>query len=297
MVLCNTIKNGTFKERHPVCIFLYFLAMLVLTMFASSPVLLGISLAGAGAYQMFLFGAKAFGKKLTYASLAILFFGIFNMLTSHNGVHVLCYLNDNRVTVESFIYGLVIGMLLSAVYWWFDLFQLLCDGEKLRFLFGKTVPTLALFLSMTLHYLPMLKKRMEIIRQAQAGMGRTKQNGRLAMIKQRGKEFSILMSWSLEDAIQTADVMTARGYGIKKRSCFHTYVFRKRDGIFLAVCAGLLPFAMATLLPQYRVYYYPTVVFPPKTAALCVCVVGYTLLAFLPIIMEVMVKKHGNTTI
>ena len=46
---------------------------------------------------------------------------------------------------------------------------------------------------------------------------------------------SILVTWILEDSIDTADSMNARGYGLNGRTSFSIYRLDKRDKIILLI--------------------------------------------------------------
>lgn len=50
---------------------------------------------------------------------------------------------------------------------------------------------------------------------------------------------SILVTWALENAIETSDSMRSRGYGLKGRTAFSIYKFTKKDKGLLAVMAAL----------------------------------------------------------
>ena len=287
MVLCNKINKLRWSKLHPIAMLLYFVMVMILTMCVTSPVLLLASFGAASLLEIQIGGRGQYRKKLRGMLLLIAVIAVGNMLISHNGVHVLFYINGNRVTGEAFWYGLFFGGMLSTAYVWFDLFQNFCDSEKLIFIFGKTMPTLGLMISMTLHYIPTLRKRLEVIRDAQRGMGRGQQQGVIARAKQWGKEYSILISWSLENAIDTSDAMTARGYGMGRRTCFHTYRFRLRDAVYLALMTvSFVLGAIGTFGFAYRVYYYPSVAFPAFGAKLLLYYGSYVLFVFLPLIWE-----------
>lgn len=89
--------------------------------------------------------------------------------------------------------------------------------DKFLYLFGRVLPVLSLLLSMSFRFIPLLKNRYREISMGQRCMGR--QGGGLI---QRGrllaKKVSILISWSLEAAIETSDSMESRGYGLKGRT-------------------------------------------------------------------------------
>ena len=43
----------------------------------------------------------------------------------------------------------------------------------------------------------------------------------------------------MENAVQTADSMKARGYGVKRRTTFHLFVFDSRDAAVLGLILAL----------------------------------------------------------
>ena len=71
--------------------------------------------------------------------------------------------------------------------------------------------------------------------------------------------FSILVTWSLENAIETADSMKSRGYGLPGRTAFSIYRLDSRDRAML----GWLSFCGVYLLSGWAVggmdfRFYPT---------------------------------------
>src|SRR3712207_4420917 len=56
----------------------------------------------------------------------------------------------------------------------------------------------------------------------------------MVKVKSCMRVLSILVTWALEDAVQTADSMKARGYGYGKRTTFTIFKFTKQDGIMLS---------------------------------------------------------------
>ncbi|MEI3176077.1 MAG: hypothetical protein V8S96_06110 [Lachnospiraceae bacterium] len=50
--------------------------------------------------------------------------------------------------------------------------------------------------------------------------------------------FDSLVSWSMENSIDTADAMKARGYGLPGRTNFSLFRFRQRDVILLCIMGG-----------------------------------------------------------
>ena len=271
-------KKGTrFANLHPAVLFAYLAAVLAATMFVTHPLLLLADFLAAWGYTTFFCKRSMRRRLLAMAAIILTVTTVGNGLFSHNGEIVLFFFGDTRYTMEAFCYGAVIGCVLVTVLLWFICMGEILTSEKILFLFGSMFPSLTLTICMMLRYLPMLRRRYEIIQRAQRAMGR------VGGVRQRAKEFSILISWSLENAIDTSDVMESRGYGLGKRSHYSVFVFTFRDGCHLAliVVLGILS-VLAVLLPEARSYYFPTIVLPKMSVENLLLYAGYLLLLFYP---------------
>lgn len=103
-------------------------------------------------------------------------------------------------------------------------------SDKFIYLFGRIIPALSLVLSMTLRFVPRFRRQFRTVAQAQRFMGRDTENGSLLQrCKNAMKVFSIMVTWSLESAIDTADSMRSRGYGQPGRTAFSIYRLDDRD--------------------------------------------------------------------
>ena len=70
---------------------------------------------------------------------------------------------------------------------------------------------------------------------AQRCIGRSPKQGNLLQRARNGLQiFSILVTWALENAVDTADSMKSRGYGLPGRTAYSNFVFDKRDAFALA---------------------------------------------------------------
>jgi energy-coupling factor transport system permease protein len=68
-----------------------------------------------------------------------------------------------------------------------------------------------------------------------------------------------MVTWALENAIETADSMKGRGHGLPGRTAFSIFRFDRRDIfalIYILVCAGTVVIGAATKTYQFR--YFPT---------------------------------------
>jgi len=237
------MNRDTFSSYHPAISMLYFVLVIGLTMFLSHPVCLGISLVCALAYSIYLKGKKAVRFNLVYMLPLLVITALINPAFSHQGVTILTYLpSGNPLTLESILYGIYAAFLLITVIAWFSCFNAVMTSDKFVYLFGRVIPALSLVLSMSLRFVPRFTAQIKVISNAQKCVGRDISNGGLIKRAKHGiKILSILVTWALENAIDTADSMKDRGYGLPGRTAFSIYRFDRRDKwalLFLLLCGG-----------------------------------------------------------
>lgn len=105
--------------------------------------------------------------------------------------------------------------MLAAVVLWFSCWNTVMTSDKLMHLFGRVVPALSLLLSMTLRFVPRFQAKLREVTAARRGMGLYAEKGRLQKLKSAVTVFSVMVTWSLENAVETADSMKSRGYGLR----------------------------------------------------------------------------------
>lgn len=238
-------SRDTFSEYHPIVNFLFFAIVFSFTMLYTHPVCLFISFVSATAYYIILKGTKAIGLLIKGVLPLLILTVIINPAFSHAGENVLCFLpTGNPLTLESILYGINAGFMLAAVLLWFACFSEVFTSDKFVYLFGRIAPALSLLLSMTLRFVPRFKAQFDTIKQVQASLGRDTANGGLIKrIKNAVACFSIVVTWSMENAVETSDSMKSRGYGTKKRTAYSIYTFSERDKnalVFLIICTLFL---------------------------------------------------------
>ena len=220
-----------FSHYHPLVNFSYFTLVLAFCMTLMHPLCLLISLSCALYYAIQLRGLKAVRLGIYVCLPTLLLAVVINPAFNHAGGTVIAYLpSGNPLTLESILYGLAAGVMLCAVLLWFTCFNEIITSDKFVYLFGKIAPSLSLVLSMTLRFIPRFKAQMDNVRQAQYGIGRDILSGSIiSRLKKAVTVFSITVTWALENAIETADSMKGRGYGLKGRTAFSIYRIESRD--------------------------------------------------------------------
>ena len=240
--------RDAFSGCHPAINFLYFALVLLFTMCFLHPVSLVVSLGAALAYALCLKGGRAIRSGMKILVPMMLMAAILNPAFNHEGVTILAYLpSGNPLTLESILRGLAGAVMLAAVITWFQCYSAVMTSDKFVYLFGRIIPALSLVLSMTLRFIPKFRAQLAVVTQAQRCLGRDVSQGSVMERVRTGITIlSILITWSLENAIETADSMKSRGYGSAGRTAYAIYRFERRDGVALAVLALLVA---GTILP------------------------------------------------
>ena len=239
-------RADAFSQCHPAVNFFYFMTVILLSMFTSHPVLLGISFLGALCYAIRLKGGWQVIKfNLLFTLPAMVVVAFINPTFNHYGVTFLFYLKTGPVTLEAIVYGIVLASMLFIAILWFSCYNEVMTTDKFVYLFGRVIPALSLVLS-------------KVIRSGQKALGRDMSNGNLLQkIKYGITILSILITWALENAIETSDSMRARGYGLKGRTAFSIFHFDRRDVKVSVFLAGLMlicifGFRQGILFAQYN---------------------------------------------
>lgn len=253
-------NRDAFSGYHPLVNFLFFALVLGATMIFMHPVSLCISLAGALGYSIYLKGWKR--GSLPVLLPMMLMAAILNPAFNHEGMTILTYLpSGNPLTLESIAYGIAAGGMLAAVILWFSCYTEVMTSDKFVYLFGRILPALSLLLSMTLRFVPRFKAQFHVVQEAQKCVGRDISNGSiLSRMKHTVTIFSIMVTWALENAIETADSMKSRGYGLPGRTAFSIYRFEERDKIallWLLFCGCYI--GCGAFLGGLKWRYFPTI--------------------------------------
>ena len=120
--------------------------------------------------------------------------------------------------------------MMVAVITWFSCCNVVMTSDKFVYLFGKLIPALSLILSMTLRFVPRFTAQIKVVTQAQRCVGRDVSSGSVRKRIHNGLTIlSIVITWALENAIETADSMRSRGYGMAGRTAFSIYRLQRRD--------------------------------------------------------------------
>lgn len=273
------------NHRHPLAAAAAILAAALIPVFPQDPILCLFSLAGG--ILLYTFRQRpGEGRLHLWCGLIFLVTAVLTPLFNHRGVTVLFVMNDQPITLEATLCGFYnAAMIISALYW-FASFTKIMTEDKILCLFGEISPKFALILSMSLRFIPVFAKKGRQIGQTQRAMGLYREDDALKKLKSRGRVFSILLTWGLENGIITADSMEARGYGSGRRTAFARFRFRAADAVLIAVTLAVIGMiTLSALYGQIGTAFFPALIRQSGQFTLP-AYLFYGIFAFLPAFLE-----------
>lgn len=278
-----------FAKYHPLINFIYFTAVIVFSMIFVHPICLVTSLLCSVMYSVILNGKKAL-KFIAMLLPLMLISALINPAFNHEGVTVIAYLpSGNPLTLESILYGIVAASMVATVICWFSCFNKIMTSDKFIYLFGRIIPSLSLILSMTFRFVPKFKEQVQEVSNAQKSMGRDTSEGSVfARVKNSIRILSAVITWSLENAVDTSDSMKSRGYGLTGRTAYSNYVFDKRDVTALIYLAVMITyFLIGVLLGKINYRYFPSMRGTDMSFYSTSIFISYIMICIMPIIIEI----------
>jgi len=277
-----------FDSCHPVVNFIFFAASVTFTVWFDHPVFLAISYAAA-----FLYSGKLNGRRGLLFDVCLLpCVGIYAWGYSrytHFGVTVIGEnFAGNDITLESVVYGGVTGFTAAAVIMWMSCVFAVISSDKVIYLFGRISPGLSLFLSILFRSVPRIKQAAERIEISQEGLGKGfRQGGLFSRFMNLSRLISAVITWTLEDFIESSRSMKCRGYSLRGRTAFSIYRFDNRDrGFVVTVFFCLTLMMMAVMFDQVTICYDPEIIFNRITPMSYVFYVSYAVFLLMPMSLQ-----------
>lgn len=282
--------HSVFADYSPITCFIYFLTVSLTVMFINNPLILSISFITAFIYSIYLGGKNTLNLLIKTILPVFLTITIINPLFNHEGATILLYLPDgNPLTFESLIYGVVSAFLLSSVILIFFCFNKILTSDKVIYLFGRITPTLSLLISIILRFIPKFSSQFKKVKSSQYCIGKGVKNGNIIQkIKNCVRIISIMILWSMENSIQTADSMKNRGYGLQHRTSYSNYKFEKRDIIFIIFLTIFSLIIIFGLFNGYlEFYYFPVISNISNDIYSITLYIIYLILCLMPLILDI----------
>ena len=249
-------RHLAFETTHPAVPGVCMAGIVALGMAVFHPVYLALTLAGALLSGFLIFGARFMGRKLCWLLPMLALVCVANPLFSASGSTELARIGMVVVYAESLAYGACMGVMLVGSVLWLEVAARLVAPERVMATAGRALPTVSLMISLAAGLVPQLlgKARRTSTAIDACTCAGTRYDAR-AKLAQRS---SMLVSWAMEDSLERADAMRARGWGADVvRTSYRRYEMTERDMVAIAAIA-LLVAASAALgyvaASQWRFY-------------------------------------------
>ncbi|MDU0205416.1 energy-coupling factor transporter transmembrane component T [Paenibacillus sp. MAH-36] len=282
--------KDAFSSYHPLVNFLYFVMVIACSMFFLHPACLIISLFFSFAYSIYLNGKRAIRFNFLVMLPTLIITALVNPAFNHEGVTILMYLdNGNPLTLESITFGVASAAMLITVICWFSCYNAVMTSDKFIYLFGKLIPAMSLIFSMVLRFVPTFKAQFQRVSDSQKCVGRDISNGGvMTRIRHGIRIMSIMITWVLENAIETSDSMRSRGYGLKGRTAYSNYTFDRRDQWALGALTIVGGYVLISSLCGAMYFrYYPSMKGHGLSAFTISALGAYAVMCAIPLIMNV----------
>lgn len=221
-----------FERFHPIVPFLFYIGAVSLLILMLHPIFL------AAAFMVIillnwvhdgLLGLRRWGF---FLFITFLLFMVMNPVFNERGLHLLFTVGQHRVTLEAVVYGGMNALSIIGIISIFVSYNVIMTPNKLLYLFARILPQAAVLLMLTLRFIPLMRRRLAEISDVQRSKGISVSYGKWRTRANTGMLYlQTLLTYSLEEAIQTADSMKARGYGSGTRTSYEYFKFQRRDAI------------------------------------------------------------------
>lgn len=242
---------------HPAVPAAYFVCALVFCMASMEPGSVILALVTGLALGVRLRGTRAALKSALWQLPLIVIITLANPLFSASGQTELFRIGLRAVYAESLAYGACMGGMLIAMMLWFSNAAHILTSDKITALLGNRLPTLGLVISMTNRLVPQFARRGNVIMNARNS---TTAAAGQSPIQTALRTSTTLMAWSMEDSLETAASMKARGWNSQtKRTTYSLQCLRTTDALALS---AVLALGAITAFSQFIVVgafaFYPT---------------------------------------
>ena len=247
-----------FDMVHPSIQLAYFALLLIFCMTVMQPIYVGITFIGALVFSVYARGVWGSLRILAMQIPLIVLIAIINPLFSGMGSTELFRIGARAVYAESLAFGICMGFMFASVMLWFSNATRVLSSDKVMAVFGNFAPTVGLMISMAMSLVPRFVDRGNQIAETARACAFVQPQTNKARIEGYARLASVLMGWSMESSLETADAMRARGWGAStKRTNYRRYHFRLFDA-GIAIAGGVLVALNALLawvaLSQYLFY-------------------------------------------
>jgi energy-coupling factor transport system permease protein len=288
-MMTESENRSIFAGYHPIINYIYFGYAVLIPILFMHPFFLAASFTSALAWSIYL--SRERGRKfgLRFVLPLMVISALFNPLFNHEGASILFYIEDNPVTLESILYGAGAAVMIGGVILCFACYNAVMTSDKFIYIFGRIVPAMSLIISMALRFVPRYKAQAGRIASARRGIGFDVSSGKFfPRIRSGGEILSVMITWALENAIETSDSMRSRGYGLPGRTAYSIYRLGTRDRLLLLLMLPLMAASVSAVISgAVSVLYFPVFTMTGEAPFAQIVFGCHAAICFLPFALDI----------
>lgn len=254
---------------HPVSALAHTGALVLLLLLCAHPLFLLALAAVPGLTLAARREVRAWRRQLAWSLSLALFIVAFNGLLGGVGAtelfrFFLPLIGRRTVSLEGLVYGGAMALRLAGIIGAFALLSRLVDVERLLY-FSPLAGRSSLTAALTLGLIPRLNRSARALLEVQASRGAPLTAGSLRRgVRAAGPLLAALTETALENSLDMAEVLTARGYGSGRPTPFRPERWHRRDALVLCGAAlAVLAWFQGQSAGVAAFSYYPVLVAPP----------------------------------
>ena len=242
------------KRAHPFVVFTYFTGMFLLAPFSRHPWMTGVQMICL--CLLYFYHNRSLKKFFPLIAL-ILIVAVTNPLFVQRGGTILYADTHIRITKEALLYGIHYGCVLVNLLLIFSIFNQYIKKEQWIYLSGRFFPKLGVVTSMAFGLIPRYQNHAKKILNTRKSL-KSEQAVQRVM-----NTVSMETTWAFESSMDQLDSMSARGYGIGKRTHFHLFRWERNDWIHIVEIVILTILNLWAYIHYYsRFFFYPMIIMP-----------------------------------
>ncbi|MCS1350013.1 energy-coupling factor transporter transmembrane component T [Mechercharimyces sp. CAU 1602] len=276
-----------FQALHPAITVFYYVGALSLLFLLFHPLFIVTGVTLLLAMNFLYDGGKGVWKWKGMMLITTILLIVVNVITSQRGSVILWQGERYRITGESLLYGTMMAGMIVAVIMLFISYQQVVTADKFLYLFARLLPQWAMLTMLAVRFMPLLRERLSEIEKVQRVRLGEGTPGWKKRMQRKMKQLEVLLTWSLEEGLQSADSMRARGYGVGRRTAYVYWRWRMRDSWSLFILGALMLFCYWGRWQGWGVLdIYPDLERFSLIEAEWLLLMGYLLFISFPILIE-----------
>lgn len=234
-----------FSQVHPVASTIYFAELMVCLLLFNHVTVALAEIVGLIVCGFYYLGKRSMTQQLKFASSFLILILFFNTLLNQKFQPILWQFHwgflTYRFSYSAFLYGVAMALVLISMLFIFALLNVILTPNRLIYVFSPIAPRLAMLVSISFSLVANFILKFKRLITLQKTRNLDVSSGSLLTRTTKVLHiFEIMLQDSLSSAMETANLMDARGFGATKRTHYRSYHWQSSDLVFISFSSLLL---------------------------------------------------------